>query len=141
LALFYDLDYSTWNLLDFLDPNYYFAPRSIPAIFLETAEPTSVSIDAKARDGLSERLGLYEIGNREIDYVIKVLSDFQRAADRFQRAFLDFYEAEEGLQILYGFQYTISKAVELLSITLTVKLLLRPVTNKLQDSKRSSHKS
>ncbi len=140
-GVFYELGYSTWNLLDFLDPDHFFGPREVSPSLITTLDEVLGHLPAKPPaliHGFCERLTENGIDNRSIGSVKMSLAVFLSSVDKYKKSMASFYETETNIEALYNFHYLISTATYLLSICLAMKLVLKPVRNQFQSNSLTS---
>ncbi len=134
LLLLRNVEYSTWNFLDFLEPDYWFAVRAIPIAILErfdrNVNPTA-STPSEPLTTFGERLAAEGMGRASVESTILALAEWLQRAQEYERLMNSFYGTEDPVESFYAFHYTASAAIDLLSRTLTMKLVLKPLRNYL----------
>lgn len=131
-SLFYDLEYSTWNLLYSLDPNYYLGLRGVSSTLLEKFDSVLCPAPAIPPDSLNrfcEELIETGIDTRSVEAVKISLAEWLQWDQKYKQMIISLYEAEAIAETLYAFHYAVSTATHLLSITLSMRLLLQPIAN------------
>jgi hypothetical protein len=130
-GLFYELEYSTWNLLDFLDPDHYFGLRAIPSSVLDKVEALRPGppILASSIHRFFEELTHIGVDQRNVEFSKVALSEWLQCASSYRESVLAFYEAESEVEMLYMFHYTVSAALRLLSVSLSTNIALKPIRN------------
>lgn len=134
-ALFYELAYSTWNLLDFLDPDKHFRLREILPFLPDTVADALYCPPAKPSASLHrfcEKLIAKGVDRSGIKAAEISLAQFLHWVQKYKQLIVSFYEAEVSAEALYKFHYIVSTATYLLGISLTMKLTLKPVNNCIQ---------
>jgi hypothetical protein len=132
--LFQDLGYSTWNLIDFLDPDHYFGLKALtPALsamidnVLPHAQPgRSVSFHSLRDQWIDEG-----VDRRTIELTEESLRAFLAGVQRYKQSITIFYNAQTSIEVLYAFHCVFSVATYLLSISLNMKLVLKPLRNQI----------
>jgi hypothetical protein len=135
LLLISEVEYSTWNFLSIFDPDYWFGLRSLPAIqrkFDEVFRATRAASPA-ALDRFAERFIKDGLDKESVGAAMEALSDWLLRAQKYEDLMLAFAEAEDPAEVFYGFHYTTSAAIDLLSRTLSMKLVLKPLSNQVRD--------
>lgn len=134
-SLFYDLGYSTWNLLNSLDPDYHFGLRRIPSALLEKFDTVLCPTPATPSDslkGFCEKLIEKGYSKRNVEAAEISLAEWLQWSQKYKQIVTSFYEAEDMTETLYAFHYTMSTAIHLFSISLSIRLLLKPISNDIQ---------
>lgn len=133
-SLYYHLGYSTWNLLYTLDPDYYFG-EEIPSILLEKFDKDLCPALPTARESLSAfRRRFIEKGcqERAVKAVEVGLAEWLESADKYKGIVSTLYGSEDMAETLYAFHFAMSIATHLLSRSLSINLLLKSLSNRIQ---------
>jgi hypothetical protein len=135
-SLFYELEYSTWNLIDFLDPDHYFGLRKTPSSFLEEFADTlhyELSTTPASLNNFCETLLEKGLDRSSIEAAKISLTEWMDWVQSYKRVILHLYEAQDLVETLYAFHYALSIATRLLGMTLSLSLLLKPLMNDTQE--------
>jgi hypothetical protein len=134
-SLYYDLGYSTWNLLYSLDTDHYFGLREIPSTLLEQSNSILYATPAAPSGPVKDfckKLIEGGLDRRSAEAAEISLAEWLRWTQRYKQIIISFYEAGDMVETLYAFHYTMSAAIHLLSISLSMNLLLKPISNHIQ---------
>lgn len=136
LLLVNDVEYPTWNLLNFADPDYWFALSAIPAAIIDKFDNplriTSATAPPALVDEFHERLIGCGVDRATIDSAVAALADWLQKVQKFEELMNSLYEAEDPVESLYAFHYCFSAVVEILSCTLIIQLVLKPLRNQVR---------
>lgn len=133
-TLFYDSGYSIWNLVDFLDPDHYFSSRGLPSSILsklrEASSPEMPS-PSWSLNRLGERIIQSGFDRPSVEAMKGSLAEWLEWTRRYKLIIASLYEADDPLETLYAFHYAVSIITRLLAVSLSMKLLLKPLKNQL----------
>lgn len=134
-SLYYDLGYSTWNFLNSLDPDYWFGLRGIPSTLLDKSDTVLYTTPAAPPDpvkGFCKKLIERGLDRQSAEAAEISLAEWLQWTQRYKQITTSFYEAEDMAETLYAFHYTMSTAIHLLSVSLSMNLLLKPIRNHIR---------
>jgi hypothetical protein len=134
-ALFYDLDYSTWNLLDFLNPGHYYTQGRVSASLsqelLELLHGES-SPQTPSLNKLWKRLSAKGAASGTIQLTKIQLAEWLLWRRRYELLIRYFYQTSNFNDALYAFNYSVSFAARLLGISLSLKLSIESLSNSVK---------
>jgi len=134
MAVFFDWGHSTWNLVSYLDPDYFFGLRGLPPPILtkfgEASSPEMPPPPA-ALNRLCERLIQKGLDPPSVQAVKESLGEWLEWTRRYRLIIAALYEAEDPVATIYAFHYAVSIVTRLLAVSLSMKLLLKPLKNQL----------
>jgi hypothetical protein len=131
-AVFFDFGHSTWNLVDFLDPDYFFGLRGLPPpILAKFGEASSSEMPPPPAplNRLCERLIQKGLDRPSVQAVKESLAEWIEWTRRYRLIIASLYEADDPQETIYAFHYAVSIVTRLLAVSLSMKLLLKPLKN------------
>jgi len=139
-ALFYDLEFPTWNLLDFLDPRHYYIEGEVSAsvsnrllmILQGDSWPQKSSLNT-----LWERFDAKGVHSETVQLTKTQMEEWLLCCQLYKLLIEYFYESANSTEALYAFHYSFSFAVRLLGGSLTLKLAIESLSNSFKESRHS----
>jgi hypothetical protein len=136
LLLITDVEYPSWNFLNFIDPDYWFKLQMLTPSLVEKFEKTvrlRTSNSSNSLHELTVALTERQVDQSTLAGAINALSAWLQNAQRYEQLLTGLYEAEDLVEIFYGLYYSFASAVELLASSLIIKVTLKPLINQLGD--------
>jgi hypothetical protein len=133
-AVFFDFGHSTWNLVSYLDPDYFFGLRGLPpSILAKFGEANSPEIPPPPAplNTFCERLIQKGLDRPSVEAVKESVAEWLEWSRRYRRIIASLYEAEDPVETIYAFHYAVSIITRLLAVSLAMRLLLKPLKNQL----------
>jgi hypothetical protein len=134
MAVFYDWGHSTWNLVSYLDPDYFFGLPGLPPPILtkfgEASDPEMPSPPASL-NSFCERLIQKGLDRPSVQVVKRSLAEWLEWSQRYRLIIAALYESEDPVETIYAFHYAVSILTRLLAVSLSMKLVLKPLKNQL----------
>ncbi len=127
------LECSTWNLLDFLSPTYYFQESIFPLrerfahLFVNKRPEPQGSLD-----GLSGRLISKGIDQKSAEAVQILLAEFLTLSQQYKRLIDTSHQSENYAEVFYALYGLMSTATRLLAVTIGARVILESVSYQLK---------